>query len=493
MFLYLAVESASITHPGMSRNLPSCLSCLAGRVSGPRKLPRFVGDSWECWEYEEMPNKWWTEWESPAAKHHPAISFITNECSTGLRLCSPLASPKSRQPWSCKKHWACSSSPHMTQAVSRHVIQSMSIHSTHFTSLYSVPWCWHYIKFQGHPQWWINSRKSYSIQWQSQVYDFSLLERPSEPALIRLRCHAQKHSKSRSSCHLHKRNPNQIRLKLGKQRNTNTRSEIQVLAFAKALKVLSALCVTTSDQVWTQFGEPSPDNSVPKTSSACASNALNELCCEPRAYGLMDNRTAMLGLQKWSIQHFGGILRHCQRRLPRDGCYAAHAVREYQLVPSLRCGPIPNERPWELWHRLTKSDAIEPDSMIHEASQGKDIQKIKAFRKMPRVFPSKLKAPQFGSFPKLSFWASSFCLQLEIWTNTLSPKLTFVQIICCFYAQSFGFVSEDVWVLQHMGHKSATLDLAFDKSQQNYGEFCLLRHEWHGWQMEAFRRLPSYL
>lgn len=125
--------------------------------------------------------------------------------------------------------------------------------------------------------------------------------------------------------------------------------------------------------------------------------------------------------------------------------------------------------------------------------QGKDIQKIKAFRKMPRVFPSKLKAPQFGSFPKLSFWASSFCLQLEIWTNTLSPKLTFVQIICCFYAQSFGFVSEDVWVLQHMGHKSATLDLAFDKSQQNYGEFCLLRHEWHGWQMEAFRRLPSYL
>ena len=104
----------------------------------------------------------------------------------------------------------------------------------------------------------------------------------------------------------------------------------------------------TSDQVWTQFGEPSPDNSVPRTSSACASNALNELCCEPRAYGLMDNRTAMLGLEKWSIQHFGGILRHFQRRIPRDGWYARHAVREYQIVPSLRFGPIPNERPWEL-------------------------------------------------------------------------------------------------------------------------------------------------
>ena len=90
----------------------------------------------------------------------------------------------------------------------------MSIHSTHFTSLYSVPWCWHYVKFQGHPQWGINSRKSYSIQWQSQVYDFSLLERPSERALIRLRCHAQKHSKSKSSCHLYKRNPNKNDWKL---------------------------------------------------------------------------------------------------------------------------------------------------------------------------------------------------------------------------------------------------------------------------------------
>ena len=113
-------------------------------------------------------------------------------------------------------------------------------------------------------------------------------------------------------------------------------------------KSIGALC---DDQVWTQFGEPSPDSSVPKTSSACASNALNELCCKPRAYGpygLMDNRTAMLGLEKWSIQHFGGILRHFQRRLPRDGCNAAHAVREYQLIPSLRFGPIPNERPWKL-------------------------------------------------------------------------------------------------------------------------------------------------
>lgn len=130
---------------------------------------------------------------------------------------------------------------------------------------------------------------------------------------------------------------------------------------------IGALCDnvwSSLDTIWRAFSR----QLCPKTSSACASNALNELCCEPRAYGLMDNRTAMLGLQKWSIQHFGGILRHCQRRLPRDGCYAAHAVREYQLVPSLRCGPIPNERPWELWHRLTKSDAIEPDSMIHEAS-----------------------------------------------------------------------------------------------------------------------------
>ena len=320
---------------------------------------------------------------------------------------------------------------------------------------------------------------------------FSLLERLSEPALIRLRCHAQKHSKSKSSCHLHKRNPNKIWLKLGKQQNTNIRiiNKYKYYLLRKLWRfyrrfVWQRLIKSGHNLASLLQTTLSPKQALPVLQMNWTNHVVNR---EP--YGLMDNRTTMLGLEKWSIQHFGGILRHFQRRLPRDGCYAAHAVREYQLVPSLRCGPIPNERPWELWHRFTKATRLNRIRWFTKLLRGKTSKKSKC----QGFCPSKLKAPQFGSFPKLSFWASSFCLQLEIRTNTLSPKLTFVQIICCFYAQSFGFVSEDVWVLQHMGHKSATLDLAFDKSQQNYGEFCLLWHEWHGWQMEAFRRLPSYL
>ena len=90
---HLAIDSASITTRDVKKSL-ECLSCLAGRVSGPQKLPRFVGDSWLMGMLGIWRNgtEWWTEWwisscQAPSANlfHHQWVQHrFAIVLSTGI-------------------------------------------------------------------------------------------------------------------------------------------------------------------------------------------------------------------------------------------------------------------------------------------------------------------------------------------------------------------------------------------------------------------------
>ena len=56
--------------------------------------------------------------------------------------------------------------------------------------------------------------------------------------------------------------------------------------------------------------------------------------------------------QCWALRNGPSSILEGSSDISREGYHGMVATRrmprEYQLVPSLRCGPIPNERPWEL-------------------------------------------------------------------------------------------------------------------------------------------------